>query len=517
MKKIALFSLMCCLCGVYAVPAFATCGAHTIGFDGNQDPDDDEFLYENKGQFDLTMQGYKNSNKQNSGSGIGIECDTTRSAGCDSGQVIELLPGHYFKGKVVNAKRKYQCTSGFFGGDMWEEVGGFCETQWGNLNIGQSWKNKTTIDCSGLNKTENNVDAVELWEVVCREGGLVVCKPTKCKNGYKLDNKNGKCVCDNCGGNGGGNENKDCPAGQTRATKNITVIKVCSGDKCEAIVSGKCYDTNYLKCMEAADRGEPANWNGKFCNCGDRMVWDNKNYKCIAKSGGGDVSPQKSCKDSRKTQTGKACCDVPNTQATYDEKTDKCNCLVPNAVFDIVQGKGQCVVKATPVVEAECEYYFTGSIECANGNQYFERKVVKLPKSKINKECGTDILKTDVDQVMELMKKLCEEKQPDIYVPQPQTGPSEGEIKQAQSVLSSFTASAKDEASVWKTAEGNFNGARLASDITAGVVLGTVGGVVTGNIIKKNQVKKGFEALHCTVGGQKVADWGDEFSVGLQR
>lgn len=68
----------------------------------------------------------------------------------------------------------------------------------------------------------------------------------------------------------------------------------------------------------------------------------------------------------------------------------------------------------------------------------------------------------------------------------------------------------------WKTASGNFNGARLASDSVAGVVLGTVGGVVTSNIIKKNQVKGGFESLQCTVGGQMVADYGDQFQVGIR-
>ena len=96
-------------------------------------------------------------------------------------------------------------------------------------------------------------------------------------------------------------------------------------------------------------------------------------------------------------------------------------------------------------------------------------------------------------------------------------GPSPEQISKAQEIISNFKERAKKEASVWKTAEGNFNGTRLASDITAGVVLGTVGGVVTGNVVKKNQIKKGFEALHCNVGGQKVADWGDEFTIGLQK
>lgn len=74
---------------------------------------------------------------------------------------------------------------------------------------------------------------------------------------------------------------------------------------------------------------------------------------------------------------------------------------------------------------------------------------------------------------------------------------------------------AEKSSSVWKNDEGKFNTARLASDSIAGVVLGTVGGVVTSTVMKKNQVKKGFENIQCTVDSQPVASYGDEFSVGL--
>ena len=84
----------------------------------------------------------------------------------------------------------------------------------------------------------------------------------------------------------------------------------------------------------------------------------------------------------------------------------------------------------------------------------------------------------------------------------------------AMSVLNSFAAAA--DVSVWKTADGKFNAVRLASDATAGVVLGTAGGLISNSIIKKNQIKKGFESIVCTVGGQTVADYGDEFTVGIQ-
>jgi hypothetical protein len=70
--------------------------------------------------------------------------------------------------------------------------------------------------------------------------------------------------------------------------------------------------------------------------------------------------------------------------------------------------------------------------------------------------------------------------------------------------------------SVWKDKDGKFNTARLVSDSVAGVVLGTAGGLITSSIIKKNQIKSGFEDISCSVGGQLVADWGDEFTVGVR-
>ena len=70
------------------------------------------------------------------------------------------------------------------------------------------------------------------------------------------------------------------------------------------------------------------------------------------------------------------------------------------------------------------------------------------------------------------------------------------------------------EKNVWRDENGEFNTARLASDSIAGIVLGTVGGIVTANLVKKAQVKQGFEDIGCYIGGQSVAGYGDEFNVG---
>lgn len=69
---------------------------------------------------------------------------------------------------------------------------------------------------------------------------------------------------------------------------------------------------------------------------------------------------------------------------------------------------------------------------------------------------------------------------------------------------------------VWRNEDGDFNTARLASDSIAAVVLGTAGGIITSKIVKKNQIKQGFEDLNCSIGGQRVAGFGDEFTVGLR-
>jgi hypothetical protein len=90
------------------------------------------------------------------------------------------------------------------------------------------------------------------------------------------------------------------------------------------------------------------------------------------------------------------------------------------------------------------------------------------------------------------------------------------EIERLRGEIAGKIAGWKDTLSVWKDKQGNFNTARLASDSIAGVVLGTAGGLITSHVVKKSQVKSGFEDINCVIGGQKVADWHDEFTVGIK-
>lgn len=71
-----------------------------------------------------------------------------------------------------------------------------CKTKFGDLNVGKGFKKKSLSDCDGIEKTESDNSLVKSWEIICRDGGKLVCKPYECKDSvnYKVDIKNGKCI-----------------------------------------------------------------------------------------------------------------------------------------------------------------------------------------------------------------------------------------------------------------------------------------------------------------------------------
>lgn len=91
--------------------------------------------------------------------------------------------------------------------------------------------------------------------------------------------------------------------------------------------------------------------------------------------------------------------------------------------------------------------------------------------------------------------------------------PLHSDVQMSMAVLNNFVATA--DVSVWVTKDGKFNYARLGTDVASGVVMGTVGGLVSNAIIKKNQLEKGMEGYYCAVGSDSVADYGDEFIIGF--
>lgn len=350
----------------------------------------------------------------------------------------------------------------------------------------------------------------------------------------------------------------------------VMETKACSGLSGETFADLRTGQTCKVVCSEeVATAKNIAVWSIETCPSGKKGVaLSNPNKYSPAVTGYKKcISDALSCKASRSTEEGKACCDLPNSVAEW--KAPHCVCTDSNLEFKIVNGKGKCVAKqsceslykgnaraiaccnsteatwdainnvclcndetknwdynqnkcvdgegddgsVTPIPSDDkvCYYSFVGDVKCANENSYNINKQIPVNNTS-SQDCET-FLKTyeaDRNNILKIQQEICA-KQGSYFIVI-----NQAQIDAAQSKISSFFNTAESTASVWKDSEGKFNTARLASDLTAGVVLGTVGGVVSGVVIKKKQVEKGFEALHCTVGGQPIADWGDTFNVGLR-
>lgn len=471
-------------------------GATIISYEGSQKPDDDEFLYENATQYNMAKNGYETTGHKNSGSGYAYECDAYNSGGYTTGQSVTMPVGHVFKGQIINHKASYICKTelvfrgGKGGNDRWEELqDGVCKTNsFGDVPVGQHLMKDgavrvlTKIECSGIELTDQN--GVE-FEGVCREGPKFVCKATKCIEGMVVNN--GKC----------------------------SVAGIASSD-----TSNGGAGTSQSDCVAAAARGEPANWNGTACNCGDKHVWDAVNKKCVAKGVVQSGALQK-CLNSRSSAEGKACCYMPSSVATWNGTN--CTCVDATKTFN---ASSRSCVGAMGSKNNNNQFVYT----CAESDlnmlyawleQYATNAEIQNKINAILEFCTNDSNRDSIKfnslmaQLRALISAQNQQAQNAAVV---QLSVQQTTARNKISGIISKLDSMQDDfkVTVWKDAEGNFNTARLASDSIAAVVLGTTGGLVTSHVVKKNQVEKGFDALQCTVGGQAVAGWGDEFRVGIQ-
>ncbi len=504
MKKIALCSLLVGLCSISAVPVFAgTCDIRSLTW--NEDEEGDEYLY------------LSQSHRQNQRA---FACETGGdNSNCSNGAKVVISGEGQHIGDVftTNGTEVYQCrTTGWASpaDDKWTQEGTSSLPHCKEIKGYEKFSEMdayNVIYCKKIEMSGNRKYCV------AREEGDVCIGRADCKDCEKTV-ENQCTFSDGSKHNLGESVEYDCsqapntPEFQQNARTGV-----------------KCYQS----CLRRLSDNALTNyWSVKTCPKGKGYVaFDSSDYQKYTpdipgykRCDNANVLPEivvtpeiKSCKDSRSTVNGKACCDIPSNEAKYDAKTDKCNCL-NDKVFEIdASGRGKCVAKEQN--EEPCYYNYTGYIRCPNGNFSLTMKQYKLEKSDLEgKSCDEfkRLYENDVNASETLRAKICAEKQSAIVVTVP-VGPSETQIKDARDTLKTFAANAEAGKSGWKTAEGKFNTTRLASDLTAGVVLGTVGGVVSGVVIKKKQVEKGFDALHCTVGGQKIADWGDTFTVGLQR
>lgn len=467
MKKTWFLAVLCCL---FFAPTFVlaagVCGGIEISFQGLQDADDDEFMYTSYATYnEANDKSCKHGCKLSTGQYY--ECD--KEQGCAYGKFFLTAENSTFKGTKPGEMHLYQCA----------------------FDSGDKWYSKPLTACT--EKPTNYQDITK--EIVNLDGRDV-----------QIIYSNGK----------------------------------------------YCYLTgDALACFEAKKRGEPANWNGTSCNCGDVQTWDSKKKQCVQKTsnvsnkctqGSEKITSQANCKNKEtfecvetaganckcgkckannneyigkchpsvcKSEICKACCAKPASETIWDRTAQTCQC-VNGGNFTKENNQWFCKVKddsqeeTTKCDEALMVKVAEWKVKCSNHATVLS-EIAQL-ESYCNERPKKDIFLRLYDELAKTVEKYCTV---DITA-------QINDVNNAYSQLTAIHNKFRDNVSVWKDAEGNFNTARLASDTVAGVVLGTAGGLITSHVVKKNQVENGFEDIKCTIGGQNVAQWGDEFRVGIQ-
>lgn len=240
-------------------------------------------------------------------------------------------------------------------------------------------------------------------------------------------------------------------------------------------------------------------------------------------------TPTSSCVDRCKGMTGTryaectTCCLVPASYADWNGS--ECVCSDSTLDFNVLTQKCEPATVVQPVTPVQPQPV-EPAYECD------PEKIATLRQWQVR--YGSDL---EVAQRIRVILEYCEgEPMESVFITmfneleswlmqRVQDLESAQELSQAQARARTRIADAVRDMrdiesglklTVWRDEDGNFNTSRLLSDSIAGVVLGTAGGLITSNVVKKNNIENGFEDIQCTVGGQVVAGWGDEFRVGIQ-
>lgn len=357
------------------------------------------------------------------------------------------------------------CKSGYEqkGNDCVEKVKG-CTYLGQTVNPGFRADSADVDTCKEVYGDWSDADKIKSCTAMCEDSGTMRYYISTCVDGYKRGDKTLKAACVEEGGNNDDNRGKDGGNNDDNRGGGDAVV-----GKCHPSV---CYEEVCIECCKRPS---------------SETIWDRTARVCQCVNGG---------KFQKENNTWS--CKVDAGQVTTPDAGYICDATL-TAKF--AGWKVQCATR-TDIMQsiAELEAYCAG---------------------KPTKEIFLRLY----DEVS-VMARMCQQQQQDQRQQQEEQRRQEERAKaealrrsrrnisDAHGILVGMRETFK--ASVWKDEEGKFNTSRLVSDSIAGVVLGTVGGVVTSNVVKKNQVENGFEDIKCTVGGQTVADWGDEFRVGIQ-
>lgn len=440
-------------------------------------------------------------------------CDTGKSsAECNYGDIVYIPYGAH--------NGLYKCTDTGGVDDTWEKVS----------NNDLEWCPDSPLKVSGSTVANAKNATFAIRELSGGKGKMVssskrvakACKWNECKSGFVA--KDNKCISP---------DEEAC---------NRSSNAKWSGTSCICQQEGRYWSKKKQYCMtdEECRKGDFAclginiNIDNNNINVNDVAQNNNnnqqQNQQQQQRQGAEEnqnvpnvpvVPVTQSCVNGRTTANGKACCYISSSRSRYDESSDTCVCKTAGETFKIVNGIGYCVGggnggnggNVTPGA-SDCD--------CVTANAIID---------DANNRCTTksDTLQTAIMQATALCATpTCSQSALNVYMntissiaatctgSQPVVAPTIDADRVAKAVAAIDKYRSGLDTSVWKDADGNFNTARLVSDSVAGVVLGTAGALITSSVVKKNQIKKGFEDIVCTIGGQEVGSYGDEISVGIR-
>ncbi|MFQ6739421.1 MAG: hypothetical protein ACLRFJ_02015 [Alphaproteobacteria bacterium] len=399
-----------------------------------------------------TAKNHKRNDSVNLTGGV-WECDNKH---CKNDSEIVAPAGHVFRGAVQQSSKRYRCILG--AEDRWVVIDDGCVFNGRSIDVGDSLPGVPYAECWTVDSSIANYPHNVQFTVKCVGPGNLKCIP--------------EAECDDT----------DLPR--------------------------KCNVANAKDAVQVCKNGKWGSCEVKECQVG----YDLDKNTCVKHS-----QEQVSCKDKRTTPEGKACCDVESTVAVW--RDNRCVCINGG---EFVFGNGilqpyckvEGVVQPNPIVIPGPSPYQCDAVKLARLrtwlNEYGNNVQIVMAITEVIRQCDAhNISESDFNnaytEISIMISKLIAEQ-----------NAQSAHINDLAGQIDSKINNLGGELKKWRNIDGSFNTARLASDSIAGVVLGTVGGVVTSSIIKKNQVEDGFEDIKCAIGGQSVASYGDQFSVGLQ-
>ena len=464
------FSLFLGLCLILPNVSMAACGVKHVSYVGTQDPDDDEYVYQFWGTFQEAKKNYekKDFDFDITGSGYVWECDSKQ---CATGTWLLLDKNSVHKGSRYTKPVLYRCYANTGAADKWALKTLYdCYQEWGNqTEPGVTWKKVATPKGPWA---ATRYPGARFYEETYHHK---LCVLTADKMSQKQDlsgKKETQRRSENLGQKaektGGATAPVPTKKTTTTASSQSTVVVHKNTTVVQQVTPSNSSTGGKQACEESG-----GTWKNKKCSCASEkyLVLNGNVCECTA---GYSRNDQKVCVPTDETN----CKGLGESAARWEN--NQCVCVDTRQIYSPDNKKcvpNPEVTKCDKVADAK----WTGD-KCECIKQGYELKDGKCVKGAA----------------------LVSSEQKD----------SRAKITSVYKKLNAMSGDFK--VSVWKNADGNFNTARLASDSIAAVVLGTTGALVTSNIVKKNQVSGGFEDINCQVGGQTVAGWGDQFSVGIQ-